>query len=240
MSSRNLLAVFFLLLLCQPATADGKLVFSTQALPPYSIENGTGFFDTLYPEIGRRAGLEITVVQQPDRRSLELTNNGTNDGDGPRLPGLEEQFPNLIRVDEPILHAKLVAFTRKGSGITSWEDMANKFAAIPRGWPLPEKMPASMRLTTVVATHHGMAMLAEGRIDAALTLPEAGRHEINKHGYVNISPEFTVLDDRELYLYMHRKHTALVPDINAAIRDIKADGTWDRLFKQAIAQADKQ
>jgi polar amino acid transport system substrate-binding protein len=235
-----LLAACFLLLLGQPSAAGGKLVISTQAIPPYSTDNGTGFYDTLYPEIGRRTGLEITVVQQPDRRSLQLTNSGINDGDGPRLPGLEKQFPDLIRVDEPILHAELVAFTRKGTRVNSWDDLANRFAAVPKGWQLPkDKIPVSMRLTTVISTHSSMAMLATGRIDAALTLPAMGRHEINKHGYWNITPEPAILDERLLYLYMHKKHAALVPAIDEAIKAIKADGTWERLFEQAIAQTDK-
>ena len=76
MFRRYLLAACFLLLLGQPSIAGGKLVISTQPLPPYSTKNGNGFYDTVYPAIGRRAGLEITVIQQPNKRSLQLTNSG--------------------------------------------------------------------------------------------------------------------------------------------------------------------
>ena len=144
-------------------------------------------------------------------------------------------------MDEPILHAKLVAFTRKGNHVASWSDLADKIAAIPKSWLLPkEKIPDSMRLTSVMSTQNSMAMLSTDRIDAALTIPALGWHEINKHGYRGINLSAAVLDERFLYLYVHKKHAALVPAINAAIKAVKADGTWDRLFKQAVTRTAKQ
>lgn len=241
MKTNVLLAALLLLLLCRPAAAGGRMVFSTQDIPPFSMEDGTGFIDTLFREIGRRAGLSVTVVQQPDLRSLIQTDSGINDGDGPRVAGLEDRFPNLIRVEEPVLLGKLAAFAPKGMVIAEWGDLAGKNAALPRGWVLPrDKAPADLRLTEVHATHNGMAMLDSGRVDAVLTMPAMGRYEIRRHGFHNINPECVILDRRPLYLYLHAKHAELAPILAEAAKEVKADGTYDRLFREAVARHDPQ
>jgi polar amino acid transport system substrate-binding protein len=33
-----------------------------------------------------------------------------------------------------------------------------------------------------------------------------------------------------MYLYLHKKHQALVPKLSQAIRDIKADGSYNRIL----------
>ena len=33
-----------------------------------------------------------------------------------------------------------------------------------------------------------------------------------------------------MYLYLHKKHQALVPKLTQAIRDLKADGSYNRIL----------
>ena len=224
------------LLLCPPARADHGLIFSTQPIAPYSMADKTGFFDVLFQELGRRAGFKVMVVQQPDKRSLDLTNRGVNDADGPRIPGLERQYPDLVRVDEPLLMAELVAFARKGTRYADWNDLAGRQAALPVNWSLPEgKLPQSAQIVEVMSSHQGMAMLDVGRIDAAMTLLRVGRREIARHQFTHVDPDPPVLYRQPLYLYLHRKHVALIPAITEALRAMKEDGTWDRLHALATA-----
>lgn len=235
MLRRTLLAVVILLLLCPAALAGERLVFSTQALPPFSTEDGTGFIDVLFREIGRRTGVDVTVARQPERRSLDLTNSGENDGDGPRIPGLEQRYPNLVRTREPVLIGRFTAFTRKGDRIARWEDLAGKQATLPKGWFLPRRsVPESTVVEEVPTTHHGMVMLAAGRVDAALTILKLGQYEIAQHGLDNIEPNPPVLVQQDLYLYLHKRHAALVPAIDEAIRAMREDGTWDRLYNKTV------
>lgn len=228
------------LLLCPSARADHGLLFSTQPIAPYSTADGTGFFDVLFQEIGRRAGFKVMVVQQPDKRSLDLTNRGVNDADGPRIPGLERQYPNLVRVDEPLVVAELVAFARKGTRYAHWGDLAGKQAALPVNWSAPEgKLPDSTQIVEVISSHQGMAMLDVGRIEAAMTLLVIGRREIAEHGFARVDPDPPVLHKQPLYLYLHKKHADLIPAINEALRTMKEDGTWQRFHARTTAPPTK-
>ena len=68
--------------------------------PPYTNTERTGFLDIIATEAFRRAGLELRLVKLPAERALLLANNGIEDGDLTRIPGLETQYPNLIRVPQ--------------------------------------------------------------------------------------------------------------------------------------------
>lgn len=235
MLRRILSAIAILLTLCTAAPAKDRLIFSTQALPPFSKADGTGFIDIVFREIGHRAGFKVAVVQQPERRSLDMTNSGENDGDGPRVPGLEQRYTNLVRTREPLLIGRFTAFTRKGDRITCWEDLAEKHVTLPKGWTLPRRsVPESTVVKEVPATHHGMAMLAVGRVDAALTILKLGQYEIRQNGLVTIDPNPPILIEQDLYLYLHKRHADLIPAIDEAIRSMRADGTWDRLYAETV------
>jgi polar amino acid transport system substrate-binding protein len=49
---------------------------------------------------------------------------------------------------------------------------------------------------------------------------------------VQLSP---ALKDVDMYLYLHKKHEALVPRLAKALRDMKADGTYNRIMSSIKA-----
>jgi polar amino acid transport system substrate-binding protein len=51
-------------------------------------------------------------------------------------------------------------------------------------------------------------------------------------GIVQLSP---ALKDVDMYLYLHKKHEALVPRLAKALRDMKADGTYNRIMSSIKA-----
>ena len=49
-------------------------------------------------------------------------------------------------------------------------------------------------------------------------------------GLTSIAPLSPHLRDVDMYLYLHKKHQALVPRLSQALRDLKADGTYNRIL----------
>ena len=73
-------------------------------------------------------------------------------------------------------------------------------------------------------------MLAAGRIDLALYTLADGVALVRQLGLSGIAPLTPALRDVDMYLYLHKKHQALVPKLSQAIRDIKADGSYNRIL----------
>ena len=49
-------------------------------------------------------------------------------------------------------------------------------------------------------------------------------------GLQGITALAPALQDVDMFLYLHKKHQALVPKLSQAIRDIKADGSYNRIL----------
>lgn len=70
------------------------------------------FFFRLVQEAGARNSITVTQHTPPVGRSLIHVNQGIDDGDGPRISGLENSFPNLVPVPEPFGEFAFGAFAR--------------------------------------------------------------------------------------------------------------------------------
>ncbi len=200
--------------------------------------------DLWYTEAFKRLGYGFDYNIYPSKRGLIESNSGRVDGEAFRVKfgeRIQKQFPNLIRVSEPIsevtyaAYAKTPAFFLKG-----WESLNGKDLLVGyiRGANIAE-----MNLPTYLGEQNrigitdlrqGINMLASGRIDLLLSFDQpmesALRHEefrgldINRAGNI---------DRLSVYPYLHKKHAALVPKLAVVLRAMKEDGTFDRLRKQA-------
>ena len=75
----------------------------------------------LYEKIGHSA----RVSYFPAKRSLVEVNSGNQDAEMARIAGMGKEYPNLVRVLEPIHHTTYSAIVREASGINdiSWTDL---------------------------------------------------------------------------------------------------------------------
>jgi len=79
-------------------------------------------------------------------------------------------------------------------------------------------------------------MLQLGRVDLVLYTKADGLALIREKRLSTISDLRPALKDVNLYLYLNRKHQALVPKLAAAIKAMKEDGTYNRLLADAGIQ----
>lgn len=183
-------------------------------------------------EAFRRIGHEFELTSLPSERSLRSANSGEIDGEGLRVAGLSTKFPNLIQVPERYVGISFVAFSRDATiSLRDWQDLRPYRIAFINGWKLFEakatEAASIVRLKTPEQMFH---MLEMDRIDLALYTLADGRAFVREHGMTNIAPLSPSLKDVDLYLYLHERHAALVPKLSAAIREMKADGTYNRII----------
>lgn len=183
-------------------------------------------------EAFRRAGLEFKLVSLPSERSLVAANRGEVDGEGLRVAGLSDQYPNLVKVPERYVNISFVAFSRDAtlSLEHGWESLKPYRIAFIQGWKMFEANAAGARIVHRVDKPEQLfRMLDEGRVDVVLYTRADGIALARSMGLTSIAPLSPSLRDVDLFLYLNDKHRSLVPRLAQSLREMKSDGTYNRI-----------
>lgn len=213
------------------------------ALPVVTVSSNNTPLDrralqALAGEAFRRIGLGFELVRLPSERSLHSANLGEVDGEGLRVAGLSAQYPNLVQVPERFLGVSFVAFGKDASIRLDqgWDSLQPYSVAFILGWKMFEANATPARLIHKVDQPEQMfRMLDSGRVQLALYTRADGVALVRELGLRDIAPLSPALKDVDMYLYLHRRHEALVPRLAQALREMKADGSYQRLLTAAHA-----
>lgn len=189
-------------------------------------------------EAFQRIGKEFNLISMPSGRSLQSADAGEIDGEGLRIAGLSAKFPNLVQIDEPFVRISFVAFS-KNSAITlnGWESLKPYRLAFVNGWKMFEANAKSEVSIQKVDTPEQMFnMLELDRVDLALYTLADGNAFIKEHGITSVKAVTPALKDVDLYLYLHKKHADIAPEVADKIREMKTDGTYDAILKRALGE----
>jgi polar amino acid transport system substrate-binding protein len=199
---------------------------------PYEV-----FFFRLVEEIAARNGVFVERNTPPVARALSNVNDGIDDGDGPRIAGLEVSYPDLVRVDEPFGDFVFGAFARSGDiRIKDFSSLAPLNVAYIHGWKIFEDhVKKTKSMARVKNAQQLFQLLDAGRADVAL-MTEIGGYavigEMKLEGIRFIKPPLAVMPN---YLYLNRRHQKLASGFAGTLRTMKKDGTYDRLYREIIA-----
>jgi polar amino acid transport system substrate-binding protein len=235
--------LLFCLLLCAalalPSRAADPLVINTRPGWPMAHE-GEGVVERLLSEMGARTGIDIELQFLPEERALINASQGLDDGDGPRIREMDSLYPGLVRVDEPLLHYEFSVFTTDPSlQSTAWADLLPYDLAVIRGWKILEKNLAQARSLERVRTPTLLlGMLAADRVDAVVIDRGTGLAEVERLGLEGIHVLEPPLAVRDMYLFLHQHHASLCEPLAQALRAMKADGAYDRIFDEALGPGD--
>lgn len=225
---RSALVVFLLLLSVVRVALGETITVSTNNTP---LDRKA--LQALSQEAFQRLGIEFKLVNLPSERSLVAANQGEIDGEGLRVAGLGAQYPNLIQVPERYIGISFVAFAKDATINldNGWDSLKPYRVAFITGWKMFEANAAGAKVINKVDKPEQMfRMLDSGRIDLALYTRTDGVALARSLGLMSIAPLFPALKDVEMFLYLNKKHEALVPRLAKALREMKADGTYNRIL----------
>lgn len=226
-----------LLCLALPVKAAEQLVIGTGLKPPLvSSDTQKGFLDTLAKEIYRRIGIDLEVIILPAKRVLENANSGIEDGCLLRIAGLEKYYPNLIQVPETILNSEFVGYTTEvHAKVTGWESLAPFSVGFVNGWKIFETNVRGVKeIQKVSSPPQLFQLLMKKRVDIILYERWQGlqlARQMQISDIKTLEPPFVT---KKMYMYLHKDHADLVPKVAASLADIKADGTYDKLFVRIL------
>lgn len=171
----------------------------------------------------------------PAERALINADSGVEDGEAMRVRGLEDAYPNLIRIDEPVAQMDFVAFVVK-PGVTpaSWKELSPYSVAVITGWKIAEANTKSVREITHAASPAQLfSVLHKGRADVAIFERWQGLSYVKVAGGTARVVE-PPLASTPMYLYLNRKHQALAERVLRTLRAMRADGTLARIAAEAL------
>ncbi len=217
---------------------ESEFTISTSYNNLLSNRSRTGMLDRIMIEAFRRMDMEARLVFTPTEKSLVDVNEGILDAELNRIEGMERSYPNLVKVPESNMTMHFVAFSRRSIEIDGWESIRDLNIGIVKGWKILENNTAGFSSVVLVPTEKELFnMLRKDRLDVALYSKLTGYAVLQDLGYDDegIRHLEPPLASRDMFLYVHKDHAHLANDIAAAIRSLKADGTYDRIVEEAVS-----
>ena len=228
--------LFVLLLSCSVRSLAADIELNSGHHPPLANDESNGFHDLVAHEAYRRIGLSIEIHRLPSARSGRNVDMGIDDGNGPRIDGYNKFFPNLIIVPEKVIDFYFVGFTNDPEiNPENWAELANLNVGIVTGWKiLEQKITSSQSVTKVRDTEQLFNLLKRERIDIAIIERWTGLYAAKQAGIENIHVVEPPFASKPMYFHLHKKHINLAARLANAIREMKQDGTYDRLMEETL------
>lgn len=229
-----------LLVMCWPfcscVYAETVIELNTTGKPPLNTPEHTGFMDRVAKEAFRRIGITLKTVQLPAERGLINANIGIEDGEMSRIAGLQKSYPNLIQVPEKIMDWEFVIFSKHDiPGDPDWTSLKPYSVAFLNGWKILERLvPPETDTIKVNAPEQLFTMLKKNRTDLIIYERWGGLLYAKKFKLDHITVKYPPLAVRAMYIYLNKKHEALVPKLAAAIKQLKMDGTYQKLYADIL------
>lgn len=238
MSLFRFLALGFLTLVSATSQAGQTLVINSSYYPPFTTPEQNGFIDRLYQEIGKRTGLTFKIQPLPAERALSNANSGIDDGDVCRIAGLDKTYPNLVQSPEPVLSYKMKVFSRSVDFTVKGADSLKPYdVGILTGWKIVERtVVGTHSLSSVETVDQLIKMVQNKKVDIIVIEEMQGRAMMAKMGANNLKILEPALIEGQWYPYLNKKHADLIPPITAAIRSMKQDGTYQKIYAETITR----
>jgi len=232
------LTLFLLAIEYVHAEESNVLILNSAAEPPLSTNSLDGFIDLLVKEALSRINLQLHTVRLPAERALRDSNSGQIDGEIIRVSGLEQSYTNLIPVPEKLMDLEFVAFSQKAIDLKSgWHGLAGYSIGFINGWKILENnVPKEAEITKVQTQSQLFTLLSRDRVDIVIYEHWGGIHLIKAFDLVQAKAIQPPLAVSSMHIYLNKKHRPLVAKLNQALKDMKSDGTYQKIYNQTLRQ----
>lgn len=214
------LFLLFILMLPSRVFSQKTLTFTTadNQEHPRSIA-----MNAVVTEAFRRMGIKIRIIAMPSKRSLINANKGIEDGNLLRTKGITARYPNLLMVPEKLSINQIVAFSKnRNIRVDGWKSLNSYHVVCVNGWRNCEReLPAPKQKTIVKNDKLLFTLLEKNRADVGIFGRNTGMATLKKLGITDIIPLEPPIIVSDLFLYIHKKHESLIPDISSTLRQMK-------------------
>lgn len=218
-----LLVLLFSLLLTGPAHADRFEIATADTLVSRAIAR-------VMEEAYQRLGIETAINYRPAARSFREVNSGKFDAELVRTTGLEIEFPNVVRVMEPVFTMGISAVVRSDSGIRikSWEDLAGLRVGYPRGYRILDIRTQDMQAARLKDSETVFKMVMGRRIEVGLLMSSNANALVKDFSGASVlQPPIETIP---LFHYVHIKHRRMIPALEKILIEMNDSGRSNELL----------
>jgi ABC-type amino acid transport substrate-binding protein len=214
------------------AAADAPLRLARiEGVPDQRV--GSEILQVVYARIGQ----PVEFVDLPAKRALLESSSGRLDGEVQRVLDVATEYPTLLPVREAIMFIEPSVFSATMSpAIAGWDSIRPLSIGIARGVGSSERGTRGMpRVTAFTDMEQLMRMAASGRVDVAVNDRFSGELILRRLGLADRVRALTPpLQHIDLFHFVHERHRALVPRLEAAVREIRGSGELQRIRQDAM------
>ncbi|MEW6163957.1 MAG: transporter substrate-binding domain-containing protein [Pseudomonadota bacterium] len=212
-----------------------QIIIGSCHLPPLSTSAGTGILDRLEIEAFRRVGLVACIEPMNCERSLRSADSGMTDGDLLRVAeAVLPKAPNLMAVPEMIYSLPSSVFTlRADLKVTGFDDLRPLRVGYVLGWKRLEEQVRAVEVLRARGPEELFALLIEDKVDVVIYERATGQALVRKLDRNDIRALEPPLVQVPTHVVLNRRHRKLIEPLAAALRALKADGSYAAAFRDA-------
>lgn len=227
---------WLLALLLSVANADELPVITLSTVDTF--DHSTLVMSRVMTAVYRHIGYSLQIVPLPSRRGLTKANAGDYDGELYRVKAVSNDFPNLVPVPTPLGVMAFQAFAMRPLPLNGWASLAKYRLGSEMGVKYVEYNTAGMQVSYAPKPEQLFLMLKAGRIDVVVMETTSARlalDELRASGETLAGMQaLGVIDEVELHTFLHRKHAALIPRVDQALRELDAQGLLRRAWQSTV------
>mgnify|MGYP000232164641 CR=1 FL=1 len=185
-------------------------------------------------EAYKRIGVNVDLLELPAERAIHDVDRGMLDGVLNRIQGIESKYHNLVMIPIPINSLSFGVFTKNLTfPITGWKSLLPYTVAIRRGIKAVEtRIPLELKYHSVTNAEQVFLMIDRERTNLGIYPIHEGLLIIKSLGLKSIKLLEPPLYSVDLYHYLHKKHSRLIPKITAALKEMEKQGEIKKIKEQ--------
>jgi len=196
---------------------------------------------TILVKAYERIDIEIKPVFLNLQDSLQQSNAGITDGEVARVSTITKFTPNLRKVPVPIMFLDAVAFSKNTSiKINDWDDLRNYKFTIVKGVKFIETATKQYERREAKNYLEALELLQSGKTEIVVTSKIAFVNLIYSKKYHNIKAVSESLKRLQLYHFVHKKNSRLIPIITPVLQGMLDSGELAHIRKAQIIKATKK
>jgi polar amino acid transport system substrate-binding protein len=189
-------------------------------------------------EAFNRLGIVHEFVRLPPLRAINAANDGEADADVVRIADAAKGFPNLMAVPTPICQVDVAVYGRDHSVAELSRGAIEKLGfAVTRGTFVLAKYSRGLRSMETQTNRATAEVLMSDRVDAAMLIYLDAEVELRKLYPERFVPWPYFWASEPQYFLINKKHAALVPKLDAVLRQMDKEGLIRKSYLEGFRQA---
>lgn len=218
-----------------------KLIVGTNPeFPPFEYLNDAGAIDgfdmALMKEVATRINMDVSIESMEFKGLIGALDSGKINAIAAGMTITEER-KGQCDFSNPYVQSVQVVLTKKGSAIATAENLTGKTIAVQEGTTGDFIATDDVKGSTVTRFKKYLDAITEminGKADAVIIDSSPAKSFLAQYVDKIVQVPNLEMANEEYGIAVKKGDTALLAKINDALKKMKADGTFDKIYKQYI------